>query len=314
MIGGSPPSVLALPERMAPDAPNASARAPAGRAAAFLPDPHSPAEPEQGAPAPPYTVASVPLEADGRRFGALTMLRTEDAGAYDDEGAPAWGVPGTPGSAGLTLPYAVQRLTDMLNRATAMDHVMAAAELCLAAPTGARALVLASAAEGRLRLVGHSGRSASLVRDVHGAARDADVPAARAVRGRGLFFSGTSGGCGRTDAAALLPFAGDRHVLDLPMGEGPPAGRRPPTRRSDRTPVPTRLRDTRLSRAPSSRCTRPAAAAAGPLRGRGRQESTPDRAPARPAAGSARCTSGPRRRARAPVLRGTCGPVGRSVG
>ncbi len=149
---------------------------------------------------------------------------------FDTERVPAarrttvWGVPGVPGSAGMTLLYALQRLTEMLNRATTMEHVVRAAEFCVVTPLGARSLVLASAAEGRLWVLGHSGDSASQVRALHGAPQHGDAPAARAARGRGLFLSGggDGDGGGRTDAAAHLPLVGSRHVLDLPMDDAPP--------------------------------------------------------------------------------------------
>ncbi|WP_051777578.1 SpoIIE family protein phosphatase [Streptomyces violaceorubidus] len=270
LIGGSPPSVLTLPGRMALDSPYASARALADGGVALLAEPDPFADPAHGALAYPYTVASVPLEADGHRFGALTVLRAEDLGGYDDEDArrltrigdrlavllaelrargaaiapgnlpvlvplldterrPAarertvWGVPGVPGSAGMTLLYALQRLTEMLNRATTMEHVVGVAQFCAATPLRARALVLASAAEGRLWVLGHGGDSASLVRDLHGAAQHGDAPAARAARGRGLFLTGDgSGDGGGRDAAAFLPLVGSRHVLDLPLTDAEP--------------------------------------------------------------------------------------------
>ncbi|WEP00876.1 SpoIIE family protein phosphatase (plasmid) [Streptomyces sp. FXJ1.172] len=273
MIGGSPPSVFTLPGRMPLDSPYASARALADGGVAFLAEPDPLAEPEQGALAYPYTVASVPLESAGRRFGSLTVLRTEDRGGYGDadcrrltrigdrlaallagllaRGAtitpgslpvlvpvlgtepPAGpehgilpGLPAVPGSTGLTLLYALQRLADMLNRATTMEHVTGAAEFCVMAPLRARALALASAADGRLWVVGHSGDSACLVRELHGSALSAHTPAARALRGRAPFFPGVfaAGPSGprdiaddRASATAHLPLVGSRHVVDLPI-------------------------------------------------------------------------------------------------
>ncbi|MEU6290948.1 ATP-binding SpoIIE family protein phosphatase [Streptomyces sp. NPDC046988] len=269
VIGGSPPSVLTLPGRMALDSPYASARALADGGVALLAEPDPFADPAHGALAYPYTVASVPLEADGRRFGALTVLRTEDMGGYGDEDArrltrigdrlavllaglrargvaitsgnlpvlvpvfdterrpvtrerTVWGVPRVPGSAGMTLLYALQRLTEMLNRATTMEQVVGVAEFCAATPLKARALVLASAAEGRLWVLGHGGDSASLVRDLHGAAQHGAAPAARAARGRGLFLTGDGPDDDGTDAAAFLPLVGSRHVLDLPLTDAEP--------------------------------------------------------------------------------------------
>ncbi|MGW2034660.1 ATP-binding SpoIIE family protein phosphatase [Streptomyces sp. NPDC001811] len=294
MIGGSPPSMLTLPGRMKLDSPYASARALAGQRLAFLAEPDPLAEPESGALAYPYTVASVALEAEGRRFGSLTVLRTEDSGDYGGtdrrelarigdrlavllaalhargamitpgslpvlvpvfgteppaaagEQVAVRGVPDVPGSAGMTLLYALQRMTEMLNRATTMEDVVGVAEFCVMAPMRARALALTSAAEGRLWVLGHSGDSADLVGELHGGALHAGTPAARAMRGRALFVPGSAGapaagrvpdagpghrssgvpgdGDGR-HAASYLPLVGSRHVVDLPMtGTAPVVG------------------------------------------------------------------------------------------
>ncbi|MFC9624467.1 SpoIIE family protein phosphatase [Streptomyces sp. NPDC056930] len=288
MIGGSPPSVFTLPGRMPLDSPYASARALADRGVALLAEPDPLTGLEHGALAYPYTVASVPLETQERRFGSLTVLRTEDRGEYsaadcrrlarigdrlavlladllargatiapgslpvlvpvlgtepsaeaeDEAGAGGddaedevlWGVTGVPGSAGLSLLYALQRLADMLNRATAMEHVTGAAEFCVMAPFRARAMALTSAADGRLWVLGHSGDSAHLVRELHASALHGEAPAVRAVRGRALFVPGASGSsAGRRDGAddrshatAYLPLVGSRHVVDLPMAEDAP--------------------------------------------------------------------------------------------
>lgn len=187
MIGGGLPAVHTLPGRMALDSFYASARALADGRVALLADPDPWTEPgdgERARPYPyPYTVASVPLEAEGHRFGSLTVLRAEERGGYggadcerlgrigqrlavgltglldagtaitpgrlpvlvpvfrsgpsaEPDEEPPWGAPGVAGSAGLSLMYPLQRLADVLNRATAMDHVTAAAELCVMAPFG----------------------------------------------------------------------------------------------------------------------------------------------------------------------------------
>ncbi|MFJ4844626.1 MULTISPECIES: SpoIIE family protein phosphatase [unclassified Streptomyces] len=273
MIGGSPPSVFTLPGRMSPDAIYASARALARHGVAVLAEPDPLAEPGHGAKPYPYIVASVPLEGAGRRFGSLTVLRTEDRGAYEDTDclrlsrigerlvlllsdllargatiAPGslpvlvplfgtepraepgtrarWGVPGMFGSAGLTLLYAAHRLADMLNRATTMDDVTAAADFCLMAPLHANALALVSAVEGRLWVRGHSGDSSHLVRAMHGSGIHSGTPAARALQGRALFLPDTSDAHphdgGQARAAAYLPLVGSRHVVDLPMSDAAP--------------------------------------------------------------------------------------------
>ncbi|MFL4910038.1 SpoIIE family protein phosphatase [Streptomyces sp. MMS24-I2-30] len=108
-----------------------------------------------------------------------------------------WGVPGVAGSVGMSLMYPLHRLAAMLNRATTMEHVTAAAEFCLRAPFRAQAMALASAADGRLWVVGHSGRSSRLVHEVHGTPLHARTPAARAAQsraGRALFFPASPDG------------------------------------------------------------------------------------------------------------------------
>ena len=93
-------------------------------------------------------------------------------------------------------------------------------------PFRAQGLVLASADEGRLWVLGHSGDSSGMVRNLHGARLDARTPAAEAVRGRPLFFSGgrmsaTDSDCSEDEpeAEAYLPLVGSRHVIDLPLIE-----------------------------------------------------------------------------------------------
>ncbi|MFE2546901.1 SpoIIE family protein phosphatase [Actinacidiphila glaucinigra] len=291
LIGGSPPSVLTLPGRMGLDSSYASARALAEHQVAFLAEPDPFADPEHGALAYPYTVASVPLESEGQRFGSLSVLRTENRGGYsyadcnalaqigdrlvdllsdlhargvaiapgnlpvliplfgteppaEDRDQVVWGVPDLPGSSGMSLLYALQRLTDMLNRATTMEHVIGVAEFCIVAPSGARALALASAIEGRMWVLGHSGASAGLVRELHGSPVHSGSSAARALLGRPLFVSGALGPSRETSsrfrpgvyegasgverqgqpeaAAAYLPLVGSRHVVDLPMADAAP--------------------------------------------------------------------------------------------
>jgi anti-sigma regulatory factor (Ser/Thr protein kinase)/GAF domain-containing protein len=104
---------------------------------------------------------------------------------------PDWGVPGVPGSAGVSLMYPLRQLADMLNQATTMDQVVRAARFCLMTPFRADALVLASAGEGRLWVLGHSGTSSGIVRTLHGSELYERTPAAdAAVRGRPRFIPG----------------------------------------------------------------------------------------------------------------------------
>ncbi|MGW9031407.1 SpoIIE family protein phosphatase [Streptomyces sp. NPDC055722] len=140
-------------------------------------------------------------------------------------GTPGWGVLDAPGSAGTSLMYPLRRLADMLNQATTMGHVVTTARHCLMSPFRANALVLATAGEGRLWVVGHSGASSVMVRNLHGAGLDARMPAAEAVRGRALFIPGGGPSAADSDRAdrgsqaeAYLPLIGSRHVIDLPLG------------------------------------------------------------------------------------------------
>jgi GAF domain-containing protein/anti-sigma regulatory factor (Ser/Thr protein kinase) len=137
---------------------------------------------------------------------------------------PGWGVFDAPSSAGTSLMYPLRRLADMLNQATTMDHIVATARYCLMSPFGANALVLASASEGRLWIVGHCGASSDMVRNLHGARLDARTPAGEAFQGHPLFISDcrpSADDFARTDseshAEAYLPLIGSRHVIDLPL-------------------------------------------------------------------------------------------------
>jgi anti-sigma regulatory factor (Ser/Thr protein kinase)/GAF domain-containing protein len=141
-------------------------------------------------------------------------------------GTPGWGVSGVPSSAGVSLMYPLRHLADLLNQATTMDHIVAAARYCIMSPFGAQALVLASAGEGRLWVLGHSGASSGIVRSLHGARLDARTSAAEAVRGRPLFISEDGSSAADSDwtdggshAEAYLPLIGSRHVVDLPLTE-----------------------------------------------------------------------------------------------
>ncbi|MGW3882799.1 SpoIIE family protein phosphatase [Streptomyces sp. NPDC005055] len=137
---------------------------------------------------------------------------------------PGWGVSGVPGSAGTSLMYPLRRLADLLNQSTTMDDIVRAAQYCVMSPFHAQALVLASASEGRLWVVGHSGASSGMVRTLHGVGLDTRTPAAEAVRGRPLFISaGRSTAAdsdwpvGESQAEAYLPLVGGRQIIDLPL-------------------------------------------------------------------------------------------------
>lgn len=147
--------------------------------------------------------------------------------AGTDGCTPGWGLPGAPGSAGMSLFYPLRRLSDTLNQATTMEDIIAAARYCVMSPLGAQGLVLASASEGRLWVLGHSGATSGLVRTIHGARLNTRTPATEAVRGRPLYISGTGTSAADLDGfqdgsetAVYLPLTGSRHVIDLPLVEG----------------------------------------------------------------------------------------------
>ncbi|MFE7750904.1 SpoIIE family protein phosphatase [Streptomyces sp. NPDC057428] len=128
---------------------------------------------------------------------------------------PGWGIPDVPGSAGMSLIYPQRRLADMLNQATTMDHIVRAARFCVMAPFRAQALVLLSAREGRLWVLGHTGDSSGIVGDLHGATLDESTPASKAVREHPVFISRLSSDESRTEV--YLPLLGSRHAMDLPL-------------------------------------------------------------------------------------------------
>lgn len=266
MIGGSPPSSFTLPGHIDLDAPYASARALAtGKAAVLsepsaadqqhvLPYPYAVLAAPVIAPSRRFGALTVlRLDSHGayetadrtelqeigddlaavlaglaERGTAITAGPTPVVGPGHDMDVctPGWGVAGVPGSAGMSMMYALRRLGEMLNQATTMDHVVAATRLYVMAPFRAQALALASASEGRLWILGHSGASSGIVRTLHGARLDVRTPAAQAVRGRPLFLSGgrqtegdTDGPDGEPQAEAYLPLIGGRQVIEFPRLE-----------------------------------------------------------------------------------------------
>ncbi|MGY4921929.1 ATP-binding SpoIIE family protein phosphatase [Streptomyces sp. 900105755] len=137
---------------------------------------------------------------------------------------PGWGVSGVPGSAGTSLMYPLRRLDDLLNQSTTMEAIVGAARYCLMSPFRAQALVLASASEGRLWVLGHSGASSGMVRSLHGSGLDPRTPAAEAIRGRPLFISdsrSTAADFGWSDGAsqaeAYLPLTEGAPITELPF-------------------------------------------------------------------------------------------------
>ncbi|MFB7500167.1 SpoIIE family protein phosphatase [Streptomyces sp. NPDC056161] len=141
-----------------------------------------------------------------------------------DTDTPGWGIPGVPGSVGTSLMYPLRRLAEMLNQAATMDDIVRAARSYVMSPFRARSLVLASASEGRLWVLGQCGASSGVVRNVHGTRLDARIPAAEAVRGRPLFISEHRPSGDDPDsfddesqAEAYLPLSATRsYFIDLP--------------------------------------------------------------------------------------------------
>ncbi|MFD9655799.1 SpoIIE family protein phosphatase [Streptomyces mirabilis] len=156
--------------------------------------------------------------------GPTPMLVPAGSDADTSICTPGSGVSGVPGSAGTSLMYPLRRLGDLLNQATTRDDIVRAARYCVMSPFRAQALVLASAGEGRLWVLGHSGASSSMVRALHGTGLDARTPAAEAIRGRPLFISDSRSTAadlgwsnGESHAEAYLPLIGDSQITDLPF-------------------------------------------------------------------------------------------------
>lgn len=143
-----------------------------------------------------------------------------------DGHTPGWGVPGAPGSAGTSMMYPVRRLTELLNRATTPDDIVEAAQRCIMAPFGARALVLVTADQGHLWVLGHSGASSGMVRHLHGARTDVRSPVTDALSGLPRFLAASGPPAvdsGRPDgephAEVHLPLPGSTRFGDLAAGE-----------------------------------------------------------------------------------------------
>ncbi|WP_406434380.1 SpoIIE family protein phosphatase [Streptomyces sp. NBC_01589] len=137
---------------------------------------------------------------------------------------PGWGVSGVPGSSGVSLMYPLRRLSDLLNQATTTGDIVTTAQECIMSPLHADALVLASAGENRLWVLGHSGRSSGMVRNVHGTPLIAPTPAAQAAQGRPLFISAGHPSAAHPDwyedsprAEAFLPLIASSQTTDLAL-------------------------------------------------------------------------------------------------
>lgn len=137
---------------------------------------------------------------------------------------PGWGVHGVPGSPGTSMMFPLRRLAELLNRATTMDDVVAAAQYCVMSALRAEAMVLVSERQGRLWVLGRSGNSANMARGLHGTGADYRTPAAAAFRGRPLYITrelvpehGDAAGESRSEA--YLPLTGDGQFVDLPFAD-----------------------------------------------------------------------------------------------
>jgi serine phosphatase RsbU (regulator of sigma subunit)/anti-sigma regulatory factor (Ser/Thr protein kinase) len=77
VIGGSPPSIFTMPERLTPDVPYASLAAwRTGTVVVGEPTVRPEDEPLAGLVPFPFSVASAPVVTGGHRFGALTLIRS----------------------------------------------------------------------------------------------------------------------------------------------------------------------------------------------------------------------------------------------
>ncbi|WP_346346114.1 SpoIIE family protein phosphatase [Streptomyces sp. SID5789] len=138
---------------------------------------------------------------------------------------PGWGVQGVPGSPGTSMMFPLRRLAELLNRATTMDDVVAAAQYCLMSALRAEAMVLISERQGRLWVLGRSGDSANMARRLHGTGADSRTPAAAAFRGRPLYITREpasehgKAADGERRSEAYLPLTGDGQFVDLPFAD-----------------------------------------------------------------------------------------------
>ncbi|MET8160261.1 SpoIIE family protein phosphatase [Sphaerisporangium sp. NPDC005289] len=102
-----------------------------------------------------------------------------------------WGLPGIPGSFGMSLMYQVYKLSAMLNEASGLPEIIHAAEQRVMAPFGACCFALATIAEGRLRLAGQTGCQVGLAEEIHDVPLTRSTPYTDVIRNRDpLFFTG----------------------------------------------------------------------------------------------------------------------------
>ncbi|MGI5397425.1 SpoIIE family protein phosphatase [Streptomyces sp. CA-251251] len=167
------------------------------------------------------------LEATGVTVGAgpMPMLVPAERAVDTSVPTPGWGVRGVPGSPGTSMMFPLRRLAELLNRATTMDDVVAAAQYCVMSALRAEAMVLVAEREGRLWVLGRSGNSSDMARRLHGSGVDDRTPAAAAFRGRPLYIT-EERTLPRGDASAdekrseaYLPLTGDGQFVDLPFAD-----------------------------------------------------------------------------------------------
>ncbi|WP_329166255.1 SpoIIE family protein phosphatase [Streptomyces sp. NBC_01717] len=103
-----------------------------------------------------------------------------------------WGLPYARGSTGLTLMYPLRRLAIALNRAFTAKDVFCAAKTYILDPFGAKDITLSAVADGRIWVVGHSGKSSAVIKRLHGSSVNDSDPTADALYGRPIFFSDSS--------------------------------------------------------------------------------------------------------------------------
>ncbi|MFC4029916.1 SpoIIE family protein phosphatase [Streptomyces polygonati] len=135
-----------------------------------------------------------PIAEQGISFGpppwpTVVPLHRRQPG-LDASEVPGWGLPDAPGSAGHTFMYQVFKLDGSLNRAVNRDDVTGTAQTHLMTPFDAQEMTFTRVEDGRLWIVGHSGRLSATGRDLHGSSARGRTPTADVLReGRPLFYS-----------------------------------------------------------------------------------------------------------------------------
>ncbi|MER6082990.1 SpoIIE family protein phosphatase [Streptomyces sp. NPDC001833] len=87
--------------------------------------------------------------------------------AVEEDASAGWGAPGVPGTSGLSLMYQVHRLGTRLSHVTSYDEILAAVKDHMMVPFGASGTMVGQVTDDRLWVVGSSGVSTALIREVH---------------------------------------------------------------------------------------------------------------------------------------------------